>query len=703
MLRRNRHIFLFLLTTSLFMCSPVIGYTESLPVPPYSLVPERELILGERNVPEWKYIWNSARRLTRIGDYSRAIEQYERLLLIKNKLEEARWELAKIHMHLKQWDDAALILEILLEAEPERATYLNALGRVVWEKGQFDRAVDLFQRSYEQDRNNVNAIAGLVEGLIKLGRKNEAFPVLEALHRLQPDNLGVQRYLAILAYDLSFYEKARQHLIAIAEQKEVDNEILLKTARVHDKLQLPNLAIAYWQRLVIREPDNTEAHIRLADFFEKSNRWKEALPHFHFLLKQDEENIELHLRTGRIYEKLGDYSKALPYYNTYLKDNPDDHEVLRAVVKMQSALGNKEETLAALDTYFKAEPDSEPDDLKLAARLYDAAGRYNKAIPLYMKLFDISPQDPEILSSLANDLLAIGENEGALSMWRLLAEVVDEPLNVYMSMADLLERLDRTNELIEILEAIHVINPSDNNNTMKLASLYLDRGEYKKAEFYFDHLAGRNYDNTNFFFKRGTLYEQLKLYEEAIKDYTIYLNNHPEDYQVRIAIIRLAGALGMIGLTTEHLSRLENNFTKTEMTTVQRLEYHVVKADSLKNNGFHDTAIKEYQKMLDHIIRPVSETEQSLLERAWLGISSSYQDSGLYFEADQTLRRALLSENNRVLFASALLELSLHAGHLADAEIWLNELGPLTVVENIQEQDPTLEEWQLELFSARLL
>jgi len=668
---------------------------------PFNLVPEGDITVMDRQAVKWKVLWNEARQLARAGDYSGAIVKYESLLSQKGNIQEARWELARIHLYLKHWDEAARILELLSESDPDRGAYLNGLGRVMWEKGLYDRAVDLFRRAYEQNPTDGTALAGLVEGLLKLDKKEEALPFLEELYRLQPDNLGIHRYLAMLTYDLALYEKARPLLAELAETKEADLEVLLRTARVHDELGLANISRRYWQQILDREPDNSVAHTRLADIFESGGRPLEALPHLAFLLRYEPDSSELLVRIGRAYEGIGQHEKALTYYGQYLDFEPEDPEILRAVVKIEAALGNKNETLSALERYFQVEPETVPADLKLAARLYDGAGRFHKAIPLYRKLIELSPEDPDLLASLASDLLAIGENEGALSMWKDLARLVDDPLTVYRPMADLLSRLGRDNELIEVLEKIHALDPTDLKVTMKLASLYLENGQLNLAADMFVQLANSGYQGDDYLPGRGKLFELLNKPEYALREYEVFLERHPDRQDIRLRAAMLAGELGLFAKAMSQFDTVRVA-EKKNTTSNELLEHKFARTQALMASGFYQKAVEGYRSILSVPDDGVGGAIHNLKIRSWLALAGIYRLANLPFEEEQVLREALNGGYGRTLFVSALLEAAMRNGRLDDAEAWLADLRKMYGGQG-NTHDEQITDWQLELLEARLL
>ncbi len=603
--------------------------------PDAPLAPARKIIIEGQPVPEWRIIWEEARQQIRSGDYEKAVKRYQALLVIKTNLEEARWELARLQLHLRHLKAAAALLELLVEADPQRSAYLNALGLIMYAKGSYDRAIDLFGQAYRLGADadaGLYALTGLIDSLLKTGKKREALSLLEELFRRKPAAFEVRRTLALLAVELGAYEKARLHLAALADRQDAGPYILLQTARVHQRLGLANLAAAYWQRLLTREPADIEAHAALAVYYENAGRFKDALPHLLAQEREDPVNPVLLAEIGRIILMTGEPERALVYYERYLNLRPDDPEVIATVVKIQEGM--------------------------------------------------------------AHDLVTKGEDDEALSLWKRLAKGASNRLAIYRAMADLLTSQGRDKELRPVLEVIHGLDPADDSTTLRLALMYLDNGMLGESKIFFGKLAKTGCRSADFFFGRGVLYEKLNQPERAITEYESMLKLFPARDDVRLRLIRLAGALGSLSVVLANSAEFSSG-----LTTGEKNEIKLIKAATLRDNGFYWAALDEYRPIAAAWQAPLtpgqkSSTTQEVRDSVWLAMAATYRAAGLNYEAEQTLRLALNADPGNIVFAGALFELTLRVGRYADAENWLR---------TFERYRPKDRAWEVQLFRARLL
>jgi len=642
---------------------------QDLHITPHELLPEQKIVVESKEVPQWKSVWDAARESALQGDFDKAVRSYRALLVLKENLQEARWELAKLMMYLKRWNEAAELLEFLLGAEPENIFYITSLGKVKLEMAHYERAMDLFKNAYKVNPSDQIVLAGLVEALSKLGKQDEALPYLEQLSRQEPTNRGVRHYLAFLYYDAGDYEKARAHFTILARNEDVEQEVLYKTAKTYENLGLEQEAAFYWERMLARESENVYAHVYLAKYYENKGQLDKSLSHLKTVLDTHPEDAASFARIGETYEMAGEYEKALSYYEKYLEKYPDNNDVLQRVVSINAALGRKKETLTSLDQYFAQNSTEKKEKLQEAIQQYKTTGRYLDALPLYRKLLEISPEDPEILAALAHDLLAIGENEGKLSIVQHLSEIVPDNVAIYRAVAGLLKRLEREEELLAVLRKIMEFDPEDNTTRQELAIIYLQQGELEKSQRYFTELPVSSCVNVECLQARALLAEKLYRPEHGLRDYETLLNQQPDLYDERLRAIYLAADMGLLDTALYHAGYLQN------MVSGQKsLELKILLADVYKGSGYFNKALERYRGVIEEAGLERDPEKNFFRIRSWLGIAESYKELGLVYEAEQALRSALAAEEERQLILTALFRLSLETGNLPLSEIWLQAL-----------------------------
>ena len=623
------------------------------------LVPDK-LIIPDPPVLSWMLSWGESRRLVREGKLKGAIFQYEKLLGEKGDLEEARWELTRIRLRLRQWQAAVVLLEVLVEHHPAEAKYISALAYVAWITGQPDRAAHLFGKLLELIPDNRDTLEGGIKCYLLAGQPERALSFLEILHRLDPSDLLIRSRLAKLYDQVGLVEQARQHFVELAKDPKVDIEVLRLTARIHDRLALENLAAEYWQKILERGPDNAEARKKLAAFNDNNGRYDEALSLLLPLLSRTGEDYPLMKIVGRLYVKTGQEEQALVLLEKYAARRPRDKEVVRDLINIHARLGDREKIIGAIERYFSLEAAAPAPGLKEAARDYDASGHFRDAVPLYRRLLTIAPDDPGILATLANDLLNIGESDGTRNMRKHLKLLGPKRVELYRSMSELLAGLGRDEELVEILETIHELEPTDAAITLKLANIYLARNDLSRSLYFFEWLYISGYREVPFYEGRGRLFEKANKPSLALVDFEMLLQLAPERNDIRFNCIRLAGRLGLLPTLRNHLKKIEA-YTGGR----GKVEDLLVVAAALRECGAFAAARGYYRQLLSRVA-----ADKELTCRVLLAQATTLAEAELVFEAGQALRQAyvLCPDSDEVL--NRLFEYALAREGLPDEASW---------------------------------
>ena len=668
------------------------------------LVPDKLIFPGESSVPRWLLLWEEARQAVRAGQFAEAVTRYHTLLDLKPGLEEGRWELARLLGRRQEWNEAGRHLELLIERNPTRVDYLFTFAYVNWLLEHPDRAAHLFDKIVESLPDNREALAGAVRCFLLAGQEDKALADLERLNHLDPADSTVRGHLARIYVNRGLDDKARPHLVALAKGPMVDPELLVMTARVHERLGLDNLAGVYWRKVLDRLPEDGEARRYLARLYDNDGRYAEALAVLMPLLESSPADRELLRDAGRLSIKAGREAEGVALLERYLLVEPHDKEVVRQLVRIYARHGDKERIVNVLEGYFPLQAKAPAVQLKHAARDYDDTGHLREAVSLYRRLLTIAPDDSEILATLGDDLLSIGENDGTLAMRKHLKQLGPKRVELYRSMAELLEGMGRDAELVEVLETIHDLEPADGKVTLKLANIYLAQGDLTRSLYFFEWLAQAGCRDIRFYEGRGTLFERLNKPSSALAAFEQLLQVAPERQDVRLRCVRLAGRLGVIESVRDNLQKIA-----AYSGGGQEVETMLVGAAALRDCGAHGEAQAVYRRLLAE----TRDDNRELRARILLEQASTYQAAGLPFESEQCLRVALLLTPDS---SPVLDRLFAHAVHeknsVEEADRWLtmrsSRRDVTAAVDDCLLADPSWEasrqaDWQISLHRIGVL
>jgi tetratricopeptide (TPR) repeat protein len=495
-----------------------------------AIAPERDVVIIDNpeksENPSWKGLWDEARKSSREGRFVEAATNYKKLLNIKPNIEEAKWEYSKVLIETREWTEASLILESLLETDPTRNDYLLKAGTVALNNKHYQHAVKYFGHVYENvpfDPLATEALKGIISGLQGLGKKQDAFPLMEQLYTRTPTDVHLLQDLAGSAQEFGWMDKARSYYATLVAKFKVGDHILLQAALVHEQDGMEEKALPFWLKYLERQPDYLPFQKKVADYYCRIGKMSLALPHLHVLYEKGGGNDDMLLQIGRIYlRNEGRPDRALSYLEKYQKKHPDDQPLQAEIGRIQTAL--------------------------------------------------------------ANDLLSIVLNDGAAILWRDLAKITPNRLALYLVMADLLEHLGKDKELFEVLEIVHANNPNDKKIVWRLVELSYKRKNFQTTNKYLKLLAGSEMDIPQYPLLKAHVEEILGHDQAALASYSGYLDLHPDDLQTRKRSLELAGSLGMV----KELRTLYQGIpSSSNERGTQPPELEDIYIEGLMNNGIY--------------------------------------------------------------------------------------------------------------------
>lgn len=113
-----------------------------------------------------------------------------------------------------QYHEAAVVLELLLSADPDSEVVLYNLGMAHSDLGNLSRAEELLRKCLEVEPNHINARVALGVALLRQGQTAEGARILEQTLAIDPDNSWAHRNLAVALQRQGDTHGAVEHLRA---------------------------------------------------------------------------------------------------------------------------------------------------------------------------------------------------------------------------------------------------------------------------------------------------------------------------------------------------------------------------------------------------------------------------------------------------------------------------------------------------------
>jgi tetratricopeptide (TPR) repeat protein len=276
-------------------------------------------------------------------------------------------------------------------------------------------------------------------------------------------------------------------------QSELASRVAELLARDEDFPQ----AIDVLKDAIKANPTAPEPYLQLAFIYAKYlKRNDQAIEYANKAIELDPKNIDAYERLFEIAVEAGDERKALQSLDRAAKIQNDDPAFWTRLGKLYAAIIFKAgsapspEDIARVNQIFEkaaALVGDDPATLKDIADYYAASQQVRQAIPLYLRLLDLQPEDTGAREKLATSFVLTNQRDKAIEMLEEIIKQHPEKYQAYDLLAGLLDdsarasqRANKTSEAKALFakaaadyEQSVLINPMRPSNYLHLAELLL--------------------------------------------------------------------------------------------------------------------------------------------------------------------------------------------------------------------------------------
>jgi len=331
-------------------------------------------------------------------------------------------------------------------------------------------AKDLLLRLENEHKGD--ALAHFVEGMAfeENGEMDKALAAYRKVLDVDPGQAELASRVAVILTRQDDFPEAIDILKDAIKANPKATEPLLELAFIYAKyLRRTDQALDYVNRAISQDPQNMDAYGRLCEIAIAAGDEKRALQTLDRAATQKSDNASFWVRLGKLYASI--------------------------VFKTDRAA--KPEEIARVNDIFKKAVEHAGDDvsvLKDLADYYASTQQITEAIPLYLRLLELEPQDTNAREKLATGFVLTNQREKAVQMLEEIIKQHPEKYQPYDLLAGLLddsaralERERKSDQAKAVFakaaanyEQSLVVNPSRASPYLHLAELLL--GPLKESE-----------------------------------------------------------------------------------------------------------------------------------------------------------------------------------------------------------------------------
>lgn len=455
-------------------------------------------------------------------------------------------------------------LQGAIKAKPGEKNLWILLGLAYREIRDYFLAKKYFEKAIELDAGDYFPRLLAAEILVREGRKDEAIETYSAavtVARDPEDRLRAREALArahFLRGQPEDAELAIAELDRILKEREYDLDVRWRVARLYEENQLLDRAVQEYLNLmqVAREEQPEivcRAWLRIGSLYERTSQPERAVEAYrearglvddqHWVREKiDARILEICQRSGRVQPWLDDLQGLL-------KSRPRDVELRKETARALEAAGRGSDALECLDQAHQVAPEDvsvleeiirrislqaeqaadEPTARKLWARLP----------PLYDRLQDINDEDLDTWVRQGEAWWKAGDPDRARKAWSELVREPEREARRYELAGRTLLRHGLVEEGIGLLRAAIALEPSRDDDRMRIAEALLQKGKATEARMEFQAILDRGGVTEVTYLRIAETYEQLGHLDRVAATLDEAVKRFPDSYEVCLRLGQL--------------------------------------------------------------------------------------------------------------------------------------------------------------------
>ena len=322
-------------------------------------------------------------------------------------------------LNLKRYDEAEKVLRQGLELDPRHRNSRQNMAETLRRQGRHEEAVEAYRATLEIDPRYARAHASLGNSLFHLKRHEEAIRALKRSLSLEPRSRlagSIHLILGQAFENLKRLDAAAEHYQHALEIDPRDVRFLARLAQLRNTQGQLQEADRYLRRIRELRPDEAATHHYAAELLRKRKRHEEAIASYRKALDMDPDYAPAHAGLGTALFAMKRYEEALASLNRSIALQPDSPSAAarHALAGRAAQLLHRVE---AAEEHLERARALDPHNIQALDYLglvRFGQKRYEEALAIYRKLFEMQPDNARTHSNLGATLYHLGRPEEAL-------------------------------------------------------------------------------------------------------------------------------------------------------------------------------------------------------------------------------------------------------------------------------------------------
>ncbi len=382
-------------------------------------------------------------------------------------------------------------------------------------KGNFDEALEAYQKAMVCDPEDEYLVRRLAALLIRVNRKKQALDQIEKLIARNPDDKKIKVFQADLYSAVGEYDKAIDIYKKVLSEDPANSALMEKLGKQY----LSNLdytqARIIFEKLVQTDPDSLLGHYYLAQLYRELKYYRKSFVEYAKALEINW-SVPLAMEAAALYEDQELFDDAIVLYRKMIDEQDNIEAAGGRLVRIYLELGESDKALKVLQEVRSNSSDTQRVDLTMG-RIFLEQKKFSEAIEILKKLSDANPELSVARSLLAYSYYESGDLDSAKA---LSLKVKPDDTGYDDSVRLLIEIYSKEENVPAAIDLVRkAIEATDGNNFLYyslLSLLYEKHDDLEKAEDVLKEAISLFTETTDPYIKYGMFLEKLGRSAEAM-------------------------------------------------------------------------------------------------------------------------------------------------------------------------------------------
>ena len=368
------------------------------------------------------------RALAATGDSAAAISKMKEVIAQDPHSAELHDELGSLYAQARDWDHAEHEFSEAIGQNPGLAESHLHLGFVLQAENK-PGAANEWIKAYGLAQKDAKIAFTTGKALADAGRDEQAAPILEQAHRLQPRSIAATYQLALVLQRVNRVPDAIQLFKSVIESEPRNTEALINLGMALSQAHQATDAVPYLQRAIAIKPSDATAHQDMAAAYIQVNRIADALVELKAALKLDPRSPQMHYDLGVAYKLQDDAVSAIPELETAEKLNPSGYEPAFVLGQLYMQVARYPEAAQQLEISLKLHPKN-GDAWAMLGSIYNKLDRLPEAVTALREAIKQLPDQADSHLILATVLMKQNQAAQAAEERKIGAELIRNHMNL---------------------------------------------------------------------------------------------------------------------------------------------------------------------------------------------------------------------------------------------------------------------------------